>query len=186
MVSSAKSCRNGVQLLIPDGALIQGAWGNSKISAGQLSCASYTGSEELTRSNLDFSLRGYVILAGYVSQADALLAADEMPLRGLILGSMAAEPIPTAMQVQFPILLIEGFGRTPINSHALNPAKKPRSARKKLLINAYGDAFQRKPRPKISFPSPAKANWAIRIITNSVKARLFVSTFPLTPVKLGR
>lgn len=136
------------------GALIQGVWGNHKVNSGQLFCAAYTGSEELTRSNLDFSLRGYIILAGYVSQADTLMAADEMPLRGLILGSMSADLIPVAMQVQYPILLTEGFGRISINSNALNILKK--YDQRELSIDAFGDAFQRKPRPEIIIPLPGE------------------------------
>ena len=136
------------------GALIQGVWGNCKVNTGKLFCASYSGSEELTRSNLDFSLRGYVIFAGYVSQADALIAADEMPLRGLILGSMAADLIPIAMQVQYPILLTEGFGRTPINNNALDLLKTHDQL--ELSIDANWDAFHRTPRPELVIPLPGE------------------------------
>ena len=105
------------------GALIQGVWGNNRVDSGMLINIAENPSEELTVSRLDISLRGAIIVAGHCSSAETLLMAKDLPLRGLILASMSADLIPLARQVEFPIILIEGFGRIPMNSAAFNLLK---------------------------------------------------------------
>lgn len=97
------------------GALLQGVWGNDRIDAGLLLVAAKSPEEELTRSNLDITMRGSIVAGGHVTDADALHAAAELPLRGLILGSMTADLLPVARDMEYPIVLLEGFGRIPIN-----------------------------------------------------------------------
>ncbi|HVN54485.1 MAG TPA: hypothetical protein VMT46_09150 [Anaerolineaceae bacterium] len=113
--------------LIPDrgaivettGALIQGIWGNGQIDSGVLVALAQTADEELTAERFDVSMRGSILLGGTCTQADTLHAAAQVPLRGLVLGSMTGDLAPVALQLKIPILVLEGFGKLPINPAAL-------------------------------------------------------------------
>ena len=105
-------------LLEANGSLLQGVWGNGKINQGMLMSLASTPDEELTPARLDMSVRGAVVLGGWCRQPEALAAAAQLPLRGLILGSLTPNLIPLAEEAEFPILVLEGFGQIAINSVA--------------------------------------------------------------------
>jgi len=98
------------------GALIQGAWGNGRRGWGVLRDVGESRSARLEPSELDMILRGAVVLVGVVDNPKSLQQATEIPIRGLVCGSMASELIPIALHMTYPILLTEGFGATPMNS----------------------------------------------------------------------
>ena len=98
-----------------NGALIQGVWGNGKIAMGPLQVLLSEPGGELTREDLDISMRGSILLFGHCSSADILEEAVDLNIRGLILGSMPSGLIPLAERIPFPIILIEGFGHFSIN-----------------------------------------------------------------------
>lgn len=110
--------------LIPDrgaiietqGALIQGVWGNNRIEAGVLTVLARSPEDELTVEHLDVSQRGAIILGGLCTQAEVLRMAAEIPLRALILASLTPNLISMAAKTPVPILVLEGFGRLPLNS----------------------------------------------------------------------
>jgi hypothetical protein len=102
------------------GALVQGVWGNGQINFGLLRVLIKKAEDILTVDQLDIDLRGTVVFAGYCGDEQVLHAAAELPLRGLILSSMAASLIPLAEGISLPIVIIEGFGLLPINSSAFN------------------------------------------------------------------
>lgn len=56
------------------------------------------------------------MLVGLVDDAKSLQQATEIPIRGLVCGSMASELIPIALHMPYPILITEGFGSTPMNA----------------------------------------------------------------------
>jgi hypothetical protein len=64
------------------------------------------------------SLRGSVILGGHIRDIETLKIASEMPVRGLIVSSINSSLIQPAMQMRFPILVLDGFGAMPMNSAA--------------------------------------------------------------------
>lgn len=136
------------------GALVQGAWGNGKIEVGLLLSLANTPDMELTRANLDVSMRGAVVLAGTCQKADALQAVGELPLRGLILASMSAELIPLAQQLPLPVIVLEGFGRMPMNSAAYRLLTS--SEKRDVCLNAAAwDAYSGE-RPEVVIPLPAE------------------------------
>ncbi len=138
-----------------NGALIQGVWGNGRINQGMLLITDQPPEEEFTRSSLDLSMRGAIVLAGYVSKADALEAADSLPVRGLILSSMAATLIPLAMKVSYPIILIEGFGQVAMNNAAYQLLIT--NEKREICLNGEWDA-SRAEKPEIFIPLPAQGN----------------------------
>ncbi len=100
------------------GALIQGRIGNGQVDQGMLLIAARTPLDELAASRMDVSMRGAVLVGGYCVQADALKAAGELSLRGLILSSISPELLPLVKQAEFPILVVEGYGKLPFCQEA--------------------------------------------------------------------
>lgn len=105
-------------ILETNGVLVQGVWGNGKTDTGGLRVLAQSPQDEIQRAQVDVTMRGATLFAAYCSQADVLQAAAELPVRGLILGSMPSALIPIAEKMPFPVLLIEGFGRVPLNAVA--------------------------------------------------------------------
>jgi len=134
------------------GALIQGTWGNGRIETGAITNLTEKPDDILDASRLDVSLRGTIILAGLLRDADTLRAAAELPVRGLILSSILPALLPAAQQMRFPIVAIDGFGQIPMNSVAYKLLAS--SAKREATINA--EAFNRHTgaRPEVIIPLP--------------------------------
>lgn len=140
-----------------NGALVQGVWGNGRIDSGLLLVLASSPDEELSRSRMDVSMRGAVVLAGTCATADALQAAAELPLRGLILASMATELVPLANKLEYPILVLDGFGRIPMNERAyklLSTSEKRDASVNASLNPKTGE------RPEVVIPLPAEGHGA--------------------------
>lgn len=121
------------------GALVQGVWGNGRIDSGLLVNLSDSADGILTPGKLDISLRGSIILAGMVKDADTLNAAAELPVRGLILSSIFPSLLPKAREMRYPILVTDGFGSLPMNS----AAQKLLSTNAKREITVLAEVFDR-------------------------------------------
>jgi hypothetical protein len=83
-----------------NGVLIQGMWGNGRTGFGQL------------------HIKGMVIVAGYCSNSELIEAAAHLPVGGLIIGSINPDLIQVAQKQTYPILVIEGYGKTLINDYS--------------------------------------------------------------------
>jgi hypothetical protein len=134
------------------GALVQGVWGNGRVNFGPLRTLIKKGEDILTVDQFDIDLRESVVFAGYCGDEQVLRAADELPLRGLILSSMSAALIPVAEEISIPIVVIEGFGLLPINSSAFNLLIT--SEQREIAVNAEKmDAYaNQRPEVFISLP----------------------------------
>ncbi len=140
-------------LIETTGALIQGVWGNGRIDAGVMSVLAKKPDMLLTMADLDVSLRGSIVLAGFCNDPDVLTMADELPLRGLVLGSLAASLMPVAAKLSCPVLVIEGFG-----DHPLNPVVfKLLSSSERREVALCAEAWDRYTgaRPELVIPLPA-------------------------------
>lgn len=102
------------------GALVQGVWGNGRVDFGLMYVLAKEPDHRLTADQLEVSLRGAVVLAGYCGDAATLKAAEELPIRALILSGMDTTLVPAALRLKIPLLLLDGFGPRPMNSSAFN------------------------------------------------------------------
>ncbi len=136
-----------------NGALIQGVWGNGKIDFGLMLSLARSPDEALKTDRLDVSLRGSIILAGYCEDPQAIKSAGELPLRGMILGSIDSQLFSVAAKARFPIIVLDGVGRRGLNSAAYKLLTT--NERREVAINAEPwDRFTGK-RPEVIIPLPA-------------------------------
>lgn len=152
-----------VMQIVPDrgvviqtaGALVQGVWGNGRIETGMLVNLMEKPDSVLDAARLDVSLRGSVILAGMVRDVETLRAAAELPVRGLILSSLHPFLIPSALQMRYPILVMDGFGKLPMNLAAyrlLTTNAKREATVNAEMLDRYSGA-----RPEVIVPLPVSA-----------------------------
>ena len=132
------------------GALIQGIWGNGRVESGVMISLIEKDDDVLTSDRLDVSLRGSVILGGHIRDMETLKIASEMPVRGLIVSSINYSLIQPAMQMRYPILVLDGFGTMPINSAAFKLLMS--NNKREVTVNA--EAFDRYGggRPEVIIP----------------------------------
>jgi hypothetical protein len=135
------------------GALVQGVWGNDRFDQGMLLAITHGLDEELTEKALDVSMRGAVIFAGYCKNPAVLRMADDLPLRGLVLSSLAPELRSQAAAMATPLIVVEGFGRLPYSRVAfkiLSTSEKRDACIKASRPNPFSGE-----RPEIILPLPA-------------------------------
>ncbi len=116
------------------GSLIQGVWGNGKVNFGLLNILGKAADELVTAGMIEVPLRGSVLMACCCEDEKVLQAAEELPVRGMILASMDASLVEAALKVSYPILLVEGFGRLPMNPEAFKILSS--SAMREASVNA--------------------------------------------------
>ena len=134
------------------GALIQGTWGNGRIDNGLMTSLIDKQDGVLTADRLDVSLRGSVILGGHVRDVETLRAATELPVRGLIISSLLSSLLQTAVQMRFPILVLDGFGAMPMNTAAYNLLTS--NNKREVTVNAeHFDRYSGN-RPEAIIPLP--------------------------------
>ena len=134
------------------GALIQGMWGNGRIETGTMVNLMEKPDSTLEAGRLDVSLRGSVILGGMVRDAETLRAAAELPVRGLILSSLNPSLIPMALQMRYSILVMDGFGKLPMNSAAYRLLST--NAKRDATVNAEMPDRYSGARPEVIIPLP--------------------------------
>jgi hypothetical protein len=87
-----------------------------------------------------------------------LQAAADLPLRGLILGSMSSELIPVVNKLNFPVILLAGFGRVPIDSAAFKILST--NEKRDTSLNSASWNLQTGDRPEVVIPLPSVGNVA--------------------------
>ena len=101
----------GRSLLIETtGALLEGLWGNGREDFSVLRMLSASPEAALDEAELELSLRGAIVAAGWLADARPLQKLTEVGVRGLILGGAPAGLVPELQAVTFPVLITDRFG----------------------------------------------------------------------------
>jgi hypothetical protein len=143
-------------LVETNGALLQGVWGNGKVSQGLLINLTRSSGDELTPSKMDVGMRGAIGFGGWCGRAEALEIAAQLPLRGLILGSILPGLIPLAEKMEFPIMLLEGFGQIAINNIAYDLLTTNVQRNIALSTMQWNRFTGSRPEAVITLPAPAE------------------------------
>ncbi|MEW6179266.1 MAG: hypothetical protein AB1522_05000 [Chloroflexota bacterium] len=172
------------------GALIQGVWGNNQINGGMLQFAVSQPDEEVNRANLDMSLRGSIVVGGFINRQDTLDAAAELPLRGMIVGSIAASLITAAQKCPVPIMVTEGFGQIPINKAAFR-LLKTHEKRDVSINTTWNPEFGERPEVVVTLPSQGQTPMDVVEFTVGQTVRILSAphigeTGTLTAIRPGR
>lgn len=152
-----------VTKIIPDwgviietrGALVQGMWGNGKIAFGLMQLMLDDPGDELVADKIDLSARGTILVGGLCQDPQVLHRAANIPVKGLVVGSMSAALVPLATKIPFPIIVLDGFGKKPMNSAAyklLTTTTKDRNIA--LHAQAYRSLEGERPELVITLPAP--------------------------------
>ena len=116
------------------GAWVQGLWGNGKVGVGGLYVAAKSPDHVFTIKDVDPSQRGQVMFAGHCTDVKLLEQLMQIKMRGLILGSMETRIMPAAAKMPYPIMVLEGFGKIPINDAAFKLLST--SGEREISLNA--------------------------------------------------
>jgi hypothetical protein len=135
------------------GALIQGVWGNGNVDQGTLLVATPTPKAELLAEMVDVSMHDMVLLAGHVTRPETLKAAQQAKIRGLIVASITANLVPISNQYDFPILVLDGFGKIALNSYAYKILVS--NEKRNVTVNASNWDRYTDSRPEVIIPLPA-------------------------------
>jgi hypothetical protein len=134
------------------GCLLQGVWGNGRVSSGLLVNTVRPGVEEFARGSVDVTMRGAIVAGSYCCTQQALEAAVDFSLRGLILSSMSSSLVGYALKMEVPLILMEGFGSIPLNPVALNLLTQ--FDRHNACLNACSWDVYEGSRPEVIIPLP--------------------------------
>jgi hypothetical protein len=148
--------KNRGAVIQTSGALVQGIWGNGRNDSGSLVNIAEKPDGVLTVHRLDVSLRGSILLACMVQDADTLKAASDLPVRGLILSSLSPALIQLAREMRFPIMVTDGFGSLPMNSAAFKLLST--NAKRDVTMNAEVYDRYSGTRPEIIIQLPISSN----------------------------
>ena len=138
------------------GAWIQGVWGNGKINHGPLSVIAKEPGHILSAGEFNRNHKGSIILAGHCNQPKVLEVSASLPIRGLILASMAPKLVAQAIIMPYPIIIIEGFGELEMNSAAYTLLSTNET--RDVTINAESLNRYEDTRPEIIIPLEASGN----------------------------
>lgn len=118
---------NGVVTrLVPDrgaiveanGALIEAACGFGGEAYGRLKRVVNSPYDVLTPDMFDESASETIVIGGKTLHQEALYAAEEWQVRGIIVGSMPANLRQQAASLQVRVVATEGFGSVPMSPHS--------------------------------------------------------------------
>jgi hypothetical protein len=149
------------------GAWIQGVWGNGRLGVGALHTLPQGSNRPLSPEQLDPTLTGKILLAGYCGEQRALEQGAEFQLKGLIVGSLATKLLPIAARTPYPIMVIDGFGKIPMNTAADKLLSS--NVKREITLNAMTFDHLMGDRPEIIIPLPNVENPPMPINIRQVK-----------------
>lgn len=138
----------GVVLEI-NGSRIQAVWDSGKEGFGILHVAVETAGDPFANKHLESDVSDRVLAVGKITQAEPLEQANHAHISGLIAGSIAADLLPIAKSVSYPIFITDGIGEQGMADPTFQLLQKS-EARDMALFNKPPEQSGR--RPEIIIP----------------------------------
>ncbi len=137
------------------GAHIQALWGNGQEAYGILRMAVREPRHPIRGGHINASAQGAILVGGSTLDEDSIRLAEEMQVRGIIVGSVPP-PVMTALKdVNFPVVATEGVGSTPM-SQAIFDLLRSLDGREAAVSGVVGGRWTPQ-RPYIVIPMPTQA-----------------------------
>lgn len=111
----ANVLRNVGVVVETTGAVIQGTWGTGGENFGVLRCLVKNPDKPLRAKDIDPSCHGTIIIGGSGLDNAVLERAQELQVRGIVVGGFSPELIPRANPLPFPVIATEGIGDVPMS-----------------------------------------------------------------------
>ncbi len=99
------------------GAFVQGVWGNGNQASGSLTTFTSSPKEPLSIDLINNDRNSVVSFAAFCIDPAVFDFAEENNWKGMIVGSLPAKLVPRVMKLPFPVMILEGFGKVPINTY---------------------------------------------------------------------
>jgi hypothetical protein len=135
------------------GALIQGVWGTRREGYGNLTMGVEQPEAVLDGERIEVAHHGSILVCGATLDLNLLAKAQEMQVRGLIVGGVPADLREEISQHLLPVIATEGMGRIPISSPIFRLLQANEGHETMLLAPAPGRPWVN--RPEIIIPLPA-------------------------------
>ncbi|MCC7358619.1 MAG: hypothetical protein IT317_04030 [Anaerolineales bacterium] len=135
------------------GALLEGVWGNGREDSAPLRLLGDSPTSTLTAALVDMNLRGALLACGQLADPAVLKTVADVRPRGLIVGGLAPGLVAQVRRLDFPLLVVEGFGQRGFSAPAYALLKS--NAWREAWLNAIvWDRFSGK-RPELIVPLPS-------------------------------
>ena len=147
-----------VTMVMPDshitvetsGAVVQMAWGHGGVLTGTMRVLDNLPGLETDPEQFTIDHRGVIVAIGSPITPEFLEAAIEIQLRGLIGSSMDADLIPQVEELEFPVVVSQGFGHFPMSSRVLELLNNFNG--REIILDAETATDWRNKRPEIIIP----------------------------------
>ncbi len=106
-----------------NGAYVQASWGNQNEGFGVLKCLVKAPKQPIRAKTVDNSVSGAIIVGGGPLNEDVIAAAEEVKVRGIVVGSVPASLIRRVSNVNFAVVATEGIGEMPMSTAAFDLLK---------------------------------------------------------------
>ncbi len=134
------------------GALLEGVWGNGRDDYAPLRSLGSQPDQALTAELIEPGLRGAIVAVGVLADLAALNQLAEIRVRGLLAGTLQAGLLARAQTLDFPVMVVEGFGASGFSAPAFGLVAN-NDGREAWLNAAAVDRF-RGQRPELIVPLP--------------------------------
>lgn len=136
-------------------AVVQGAWGIGEMSHGVLRAVVDSPDDVLSEDKVDVSCLGAVVVGGADATEEGLVQVGKMQARGLILGGLSADLVDRVATLPFPVVITEGFGRSPMNPVVFDILRS-HIGHEAAVDPGYPDPWRPR-RPEVIIPVPVSS-----------------------------
>ncbi len=145
----------GVTIETP-GALIQGVWGSGKEGYGVLKMGVTEPDTAMSGDLIEVAHHGTILVCGASLNMDLLTRAQEMHVRGLIVGGVPAELSQHVRRQLLPVIATEGMGHIPMSS-VIFDLLQANEGREAMMLALTPGRWQ-SDRPELVIPLPTSSS----------------------------